>query len=644
MILLQAQKVARQFSGDYIFKNINLEIQTGDRAALVGPNGAGKSTLLKILAGLNPPDEGQVTTPKDMTMGYLAQDTGLDSKRTIYEEMLTVFAPLQKMEQRMRALEAKMGTDHHNEDILKQYDQLQTEFSDKNGYGYEAEIRSVLHGFQFPETVLDKPIHTLSGGEKSRLALAKLLLEKRDLLILDEPTNHLDIDTLTWLEGYLQGYPGALLLVSHDRYFLDHTAKEVYEIHENRLDHYTGNYSYFLDEKQKRVDLEWKAYEKQQADIKKMEDYVDKNIVRASTTKMAQSRRKQLEKMDRLKRPDGSDKTIHFRFSESKKSGNDVLKVKDAAIGYSPEAVMAQPVELDVKRQHIHGVIGTNGVGKSTLLKSIIGQIPLLKGEIDLGTNVSIGYYDQEQKNLHPSKTVLDEIWDEHPTMPEKDVRSMLGSFLFSGDDVAKVVSQLSGGEKARLLLTKLALEHDNFLIMDEPTNHLDIDSKEVLQQALKNFDGTVLFVSHDRYFINYLATEITEITPNGSTLYLGNYEYYLEKKREQEALLAEQAAENEPDAAASNISQAQISYKDSKTQQRALRKLQREVEALETKIDDLTNQSQEIQEQMAAPEIATSYSKMQTLQAQLDDIDAEMAPLEEQWADKSTELEDFDH
>lgn len=642
MILLQAQKVARQFSGDYIFKNLNLEIQSGDRAALVGPNGAGKSTLLKILAGLNPPDEGQVTTPKDMTLGYLAQDTGLDTHRTIYEEMLTVFEPLQKMERQMRALEAQMATDHNNKDILKQYDQLQTKFADENGYGYEAEIRSVLHGFQFPESVLDKPIHTLSGGEKSRLALAKLLLEKRDLLILDEPTNHLDIDTMTWLEGYLQGYPGALLLVSHDRYFLDHTAKEIYEIHSDRLDHYPGNYSHFLEEKQKRVALEWKAYEKQQSDIKKMEEFVDKNIVRASTTKMAQSRRKQLEKMDRIEKPEGSDKTIHFRFSEDRKSGNDVLKVKNAAIGYDPKHVMAEPVNLDVKRQHIHAIIGTNGVGKSTLLKSIIGQIPLLKGEVALGTNVSIGYYDQEQHNLHPQKTVLDEIWDEHPTMPEKDIRSMLGSFLFSGDDVAKGVAQLSGGEKARLLLTKLALEHDNLLIMDEPTNHLDIDSKEVLQEALKGFDGTILFVSHDRYFINYLATEITEITPEGSTLFLGNYEYYLEKKREQEALKAEQAAEQQPEKPASNLSKAQVDYKDSKAQQRALRKLQRAVDALETQIDDLTTQSQTIQAKMAEPDIATSYSKMQELQEQLDAIDAQMSTLEDQWAEKSTELESF--
>lgn len=638
MILLQAQKVARQFSGDYIFKNINLEIQTGDRAALVGPNGAGKSTLLKILAGINPPDEGQVITPKDMTLGYLAQDTGLDSTRTIYEEMLTVFAKQQQMEQQMRALEAQMGEDAENQDLLKQYDQLQLQFSENNGYGYEAEIRSVLHGFQFPESVLEKPIHTLSGGEKSRLALAKLLLEKRDLLILDEPTNHLDIDTLTWLEGYLQGYPGALLLVSHDRYFLDHVAKETYEIHSDRLDHYPGNYTKFLEERQKRIDLAWKAYEKQQTEIKKMEDFVDKNIVRAATTKMAQSRRKQLEKMDRLDKPAGSDKAIHFRFSEAKKSGNDVLKVKGAAIGYTPEHVMAQPVNLDVKRQHIHALIGTNGIGKSTLLKSIIGQIPLLKGEIDLGTNVSIGYYDQEQKNLHPNKTVLAEIWDEHPTMPEKDVRSMLGSFLFSGDDVAKSVAQLSGGEKARLLLTKLALEHDNFLIMDEPTNHLDIDSKAVLQEALANFDGTVLFVSHDRWFINSLATEITEITPQGSHFYLGNYDYYLEKKREEDALAAEAAAENpEPQ---NSISQAQANYKDSKTAQREQRKLQREVTALETKIDDLTQQSAAIQAKMAEPEIATSYSKMQELQEQLDAITAEISPLEDDWAEKSTILE----
>ncbi|MCD2256748.1 ABC-F family ATP-binding cassette domain-containing protein [Lactobacillus sp. CC-MHH1034] len=639
MILLQAQKVAREFSGDYIFKNLSLEIQTGDRTALVGPNGAGKSTLLKILAGINAPDEGQVTTPKDMTMGYLAQDTGLDSDKTIYEEMLTVFAPLQKMEQQMHDLETQMANDAHNTELLKQYDNLQHRFTEQNGYGYQAEIRGVLHGFQFPESVQSKPINTLSGGEKSRLALAKLLLEKRDLLILDEPTNHLDIETLTWLENYLSGYPGALLVVSHDRYFLDHVVHDVYEIHSDRLDHYKGNYSKFLVEKQKHLELEWKAYEKQQAEIKKMQDFVDKNIVRASTTKQAQSRRKQLEKLDRIQKPTNDDQTIHFRFEAETKSGNDVLRVKNAAIGYEPDKIMAEPVNLSVDRRHIHAIIGTNGVGKSTLLRSIIGQIPLIKGEIQLGTGVSIGYYDQEQRNLHPSKTVLDEIWDEHPTMPEKDIRTILGSFLFTGDDVAKVVAQLSGGEKARLLLTKLALEHDNFLIMDEPTNHLDIDSKEVLQQALENFNGTVLFVSHDRYFINRLATEITEITPEGSTLYLGNYDYYLEKKAEIEAMKAEDNPTTPTDT--SGNTQAQTAYKESKTEQRARRKLEREVATLETQIDDLTAQSQDIQTQMAAPEIATSYSKMQALQEQLDAIEQKLAPLEEAWTEKSMLLED---
>ncbi|WP_416353117.1 ABC-F family ATP-binding cassette domain-containing protein [Agrilactobacillus fermenti] len=639
MILLQAQKVAREFSGDYIFKNLSLEIQTGDRTALVGPNGAGKSTLLKILAGINAPDEGQVTTPKDMTMGYLAQDTGLDSDKTIYEEMLTVFAPLQKMEQQMHDLETQMANDAHNTALLKQYDNLQHRFAEQNGYGYQAEIRGVLHGFQFPEAVQSKPINTLSGGEKSRLALAKLLLEKRDLLILDEPTNHLDIETLTWLENYLSGYPGALLVVSHDRYFLDHVVRDVYEIHSDRLDHYKGNYSKFLEEKQKHLELEWKAYEKQQAEIKKMQDFVDKNIVRASTTKQAQSRRKQLEKLDRIQKPTNDDQTIHFHFEAETKSGNDVLRVKNAAIGYEPDKIMAEPVNLSVDRRHVHAIIGTNGVGKSTLLRSIIGQIPLIKGEIQLGTGVSIGYYDQEQRNLHPSKTVLDEIWDEHPTMPEKDVRTILGSFLFTGDDVAKVVAQLSGGEKARLLLTKLALEHDNFLIMDEPTNHLDIDSKEVLQQALENFNGTVLFVSHDRYFINRLATEITEITPEGSALYLGNYDYYLEKKAEIEAMKAEDNPTTPTDT--SGNTQAQTAYKESKTEQRARRKLEREVATLETQIDDLTAQSQDIQTQMAAPEIATSYSKMQALQEQLDAIEQKLAPLEEAWTEKSMLLED---
>ena len=544
MILLQVQQVARYFGADTLFENVSLDVSDNSRIALVGRNGVGKSTLLKMIIGNESPDAGQITKKKGLTIGYLAQNTGLESDKTIYAEMLSVFERLQIMEKNLHEMEAKIadpGADHSSSaysQLLNQYDQLLHDFEEQNGYGYEAEVRSVLHGFHFEQEDYDRKISSLSGGQKTRLALAKLLLEQRDLLILDEPTNHLDIDTLTWLEGYVQNYKGALLIVSHDRYFLDRIVNEVYEISHHHSSYYKGNYSAYIDQKAERLRQDWKNYEKQQAEISKLEDFVNKNLVRASTTKRAQSRRKQLEKMERLERPEGDEKGPHFKFTADSQSGNIVLTVKDAAIGYDGR-IISSPINIDLRKNQVMAIVGPNGIGKSTLLKSVLGQIPFVKGSSEFGTNVKVGYYDQEQHNLHDKKTVLNELWDDHPTTPEKDIRSILGSFLFIGDDVSKVVHNLSGGEKARLLLTKLAMKHDNFLILDEPTNHLDIDSKEVLENAVMDFNGTVLFVSHDRYFINKVATCVLEIAPQGSTLYLGDYDYYLEKKAEQEEIAA---------------------------------------------------------------------------------------------------------
>ncbi|MEO2456784.1 ABC-F family ATP-binding cassette domain-containing protein, partial [Enterococcus faecalis] len=505
MILLQANQVARHFGSETLFENIHLEIATKSRIALVGRNGAGKSTFLKIIAGIDAPDSGTIAKNKTATLGYLAQNTGLESDKTVWEEMTKAFADILEMEQRMRELETKISemepTTSVYEGILKEYDQLQHTFSEKNGYGYENEIRSVLHGFGFDESFYTKDIQTLSGGQKTRLALARMLLQKPDILILDEPTNHLDIETLSWLESYLPSYPGALLIVSHDRYFLDKVVNEVYELSRKKMTHYKGNYSKYLELKAEQLASEWKAYEKQQEEINKLEDFVAKNLVRASTTKRAQSRRKVLEKMDRLDRPQGDEKSAHFLFDSEKVSGNVVLQVEDAAIGYDQEHILSEPIHLDIRRKEAIALVGPNGIGKSTLLKSIIDRIPFIKGSKTFGTNVSVGYYDQEQANLHGNKTVLAELWDEHPTTPEKEIRSILGGFLFSGDDVEKTIPLLSGGEKARVALAKLAMDRDNFLILDEPTNHLDIDNKEVLENALIDYEGTILFVSHDRYF-----------------------------------------------------------------------------------------------------------------------------------------------
>lgn len=646
MILLQAQNVARRFGAEVLFENVQLEVQSNARVALVGRNGIGKSTLLKILIGQNPPDEGQVITSKGVSIGYLSQDTGLDSEHTIFAEMLTVFADLREMEQQMHQLEAQLGDkqlladDEAYQQALKRYEQLQHTFTERNGYGYEAEIRNVLHGFGFDADYYEHRVSDLSGGQKSRLALAKLLLEKHDLLILDEPTNHLDIDTLTWLEGYLQGYAGALLIVSHDQYFLDKVATEVYDLSQHTTRHYRGNYTRYREQKAANLAQEWKAYEKQQAEIAKLQDFVDKNIVRASTTKRAQSRRKQLEKIQRLERPQNDDKTVRFSFTADKPSGNEVLTVTNAAVGYG-DTILADPINLQVKRHQAIAITGPNGVGKSTLLKSILGQISFLRGAAQFGTGVDVGYYDQEQENLHNQKTVLGEIWDEHPMMPEADIRRILGSFLFTGSDVEKSVASLSGGERAQLMLVKLAMNHNNFLILDEPTNHLDIDSKEVLEEALRNYDGTILFVSHDRYFMNNLATLTVELSRQGTETYLGNYDYYLDKKAEAAAIAAEKAPETVT-ATSAAPSTDQQQYQLNKEQQKQERKLQREVTALEQQLEELDQQDQQLQLAMTQPDTLQDPAKLNDLQQQLEAIHQQQQTVEDQWEQQSLALEEL--
>ncbi|KRK40218.1 ABC-F family ATP-binding cassette domain-containing protein [Loigolactobacillus bifermentans] len=647
MILLQAQNITRRFGGEVLFEHVHLEVQSKARVALVGRNGIGKSTLLKILVDENPPDVGQVIYGKNASIGYLPQNSGLDSQKTVFDEMLTVFKSLQDMEQKMHELEAKLGdpdliaNDEAYQATLKHYDQLQHDFSDQNGYGYQAEIRTVLHGFGFGEDYFERPINALSGGQRSRLAIARLLLEKHDLLILDEPTNHLDIDTMTWLEDYLQNYSGALLIVSHDQYFLDKVTTEVYDMSQHTTTHYRGNYTAYREQKAANLASAWKAYEKQQAEINKLEDFVNKNLVRASTTKRAQSRRKQLEKMDRLEKPINDNKTVRFHFSEDKQSGNQVLDVNDAAVGYSADQVLSEPINLHVKRQEAVAITGPNGVGKSTLLKSILGMIPFLKGSAQLGTGVDIGYYDQEQATLNRKKTVLAEIWDEHPLLPEGDIRQILGSFLFTGNDVEKSVAALSGGEKAQLMLVKLAMNHNNFLILDEPTNHLDIDSKEVLESALIDFDGTILFVSHDRYFMNRIATKVIELSDQGTKLYLGGYDYYVDKKAEETAIAAAKAAE-QPIEVAQPSTSAQ-SYQDSKATQKQQRKLQRDIAALEDQLSALEQQSHDLQVQMTQPDTLQDPAALTDLQKQVDAVDAEQAAVEAQWEAQSLALEELE-
>ena len=602
MIILQGNKIERSFSGDVLFDNINIQVDEKDRIALVGRNGAGKSTLLKILVGEEAPTSGEINTKRDLSLSYLAQDSRFESENTIFDEMLHVFDDVRSMESRLRKMEMQMAelTGDAFDKLMSDYDRLSEEFRVKGGFTYEAEIKAILNGFKFDESMWQMKISELSGGQNTRLALAKMLLEKPELLVLDEPTNHLDIETIAWLENYLVNYQGALIIVSHDRYFLDKVATVTLDLTKHSLDRYVGNYSKFMDLKAEKLALEAKNYEKQAKEIAKLEDFVQRNLVRASTTKRAQARRKQLEKMERLDKPSAGQKSANMTFHADKVSGNVVLTVTDAAIGYDDQ-ILSEPINIDVKKFDAIAIVGPNGIGKSTLIKSIVGQIPFIKGTSTYGANVEVGYYDQTQSNLTRTNTVLDELWNDFSTTPEVEIRNRLGAFLFSGDDVKKSVSMLSGGERARLLLAKLSMQNNNFLILDEPTNHLDIDSKEVLEDALIDFDGTLLFVSHDRYFINRVATKVLEISEEGSILYLGDYDYYLEKKAELEELARMKEEEAQEKTTVVVEKSPANDYQAQKANQKELRKLTRRITEIENQLEEIEAREEEINQTMLA-------------------------------------------
>ncbi|GGJ76540.1 ABC-F family ATP-binding cassette domain-containing protein [Virgibacillus salexigens] len=637
MILMQINGLSKAFGADEILSNIKLEVKENDRIAIVGRNGSGKSTLLKIMAGELTYDEGELFKPKDLTLGYLSQHTVLESTKTIREEMLEVFVHLRNQEEELRLLEKQMEKAHEHSEadyqkLLTNYDKLQHAFQQNGGYTYEAEIKSVLTGLDFQDFDYQTPIQTLSGGQKTRLSLGKLLLKKPQLLILDEPTNHLDIGTLNWLENYLLNYPGAVVIVSHDRYFLDKTVSVVYEIARHNTKKYHGTYSKFLEQKAANYEKEWKEYEKQQSEIKKMEDFIQKNIARASTTKRAQSRRKQLEKMDKLDQPLGDEASAAFSFGIQKRSGNDVLKVNDLSFHYEDtHENLFQHLNLHINRGESIALVGPNGVGKTTFLKILLGKLQATNGSIQLGTNVQIGYYDQEQADLNSSKTVLMELWDDYPTINEKDIRTVLGNFLFSGDDVLKAVNTLSGGEKARLALSKLMMQKANLLILDEPTNHLDIDSKEVLEAALMNFPGTILFVSHDRYFINKIADQVVEMQRANTTIYLGDYDYYLEKKEEEAEL--KRLKQGEQPSAPSTTKEKKRNYQQEKQLQREQRKKERRITELESNIERLEAEIQKLEEKMTDPTVYQDHQKSLELTQEATKQKQHMEDLMEEWA-----------
>jgi ATP-binding cassette subfamily F protein 3 len=636
MILLQLNQITKYYGSEPILSNIKLEVQSKDRIALVGRNGAGKSTLLKIIAGIHSQDSGEIIKPKDVTTGYLAQNTGLETTLSIWEEMLTVFSHLKKQERELRLMEEQMGDPSLFQDqaryerVLREYDLLQEQFKQQGGYQYESDIRSILHGLGFGHFNTSTVISSLSGGQKTRLALGKLLLSKPDLLILDEPTNHLDMDTLSWLEQYLNSYPGAILIVSHDRYFLDKVVSQVYEIARTFISKYHGNYSQYLVQKAENYERDLRQFEKQQEEVSKLKDFIQKNIARASTTKRAQSRRKQLERMTIMDKPGGDEKSASFQFGVERQSGNVVIRVDDLAISYEENNPTIEHINFTLSREDSVALIGPNGIGKSSLLKGIINKLSPSHGSVQLGSSVTIGYYDQEQANLKSNKRVLNELWDEYPHITEKEIRTVLGNFLFSGDDVLKEVSTLSGGEKARLALSKLMMQKANFLILDEPTNHLDLDSKEILENALIDYPGTILFVSHDRYFINRIATKVLELERRGITEYLGDYDYFLEKKQ-----MLSELEQLENKAVITNqevFKEEKRSFEEEKELKRLERQRKRRIEEIETEISSLEEFISHNEEKLCDPVVYQDHELVQQLNEENNEANTKLEQLMHEW------------
>lgn len=641
MIIAQAQDLEQRFGGNTIFSNISFSVPDNARIGLVGPNGAGKTTLLKIMTGQQEPTSGQFTINKGLKVGYIAQENALDEDKTIWDEMLTVFDNLIEKNKRITKMQEQIAEHPEDEDLLQRYDQLAYDFEQEGGFTYQAEIKSILNGFNFKENTWQKVIGTLSGGEKTRLAFVKLLLQKPPVLLLDEPTNYLDLDTLDWLEAFLKNYQGAIITVSHDQYFLDHLANQIFELNFGKLTTFKGNYSQYVKERELMNNQQEAAYEKQQEKIKKEEEFIQKNLVRASTTKRAQSRRKALDKMERIKPPKHKQK-VRINFTSDRPSGKEVLIAKDLTIGY-PDKTMVSDIDFQVNKNDRVAIIGPNGIGKSTLLKTIMKKLEPKDGSIKYGASLDIGYYDQELQSLDPSKTVLDTIWDRHKTMPEKDVRSILASFLFTAEDIDKTVGQLSGGQKARLTLTVLSLEKDNFLLMDEPTNHLDIEAKEVLEQALDTYDGTLLFVSHDRYFINELANKIISVRDGHAKIYNGNYSYYLDEKAKQAAAIQEAEAEQTESTTSANQNKGKLSYQEQKARDSQKRKLERAVSEAEARIEKLEAEEQEIQTEMANPDIAASFEKLGPLQEKLSAVQEQLDQANTDWENALEALDEFE-
>ncbi|MGX0031899.1 ABC-F family ATP-binding cassette domain-containing protein [Staphylococcus capitis] len=645
MILLQLNDISKSFDGEDIFTNVDFEVKTGERIGVVGRNGAGKSTLMKIIAGVEGYDSGHISKIKNLKMGYLTQQMTLNSTATVFEEMSKPFEHLKNMESLIKE-ETDWLAQHTSEyetqtyqEHMERYESLTNRFEQLEGYQYESKIKTVLHGLNFTESDFDKPINDFSGGQKTRLSLAQMLLNEPDLLLLDEPTNHLDLETTKWLEDYLKYFKGAIVIISHDRYFLDKIVTQIYDVALGDVKRYVGNYEQFIEQRDQYYEKRMQEYEKQQEEIQKLENFVEKNITRASTSGMAKSRRKTLEKMERIDKPMIDAKISNIQFGFERNTGNDVMHIRDLKIGY--DSPITQPINIEVfKGDHI-AVIGPNGVGKTTLIKTIANKQDKLAGEITFGANLQIGYYDQKQAEFKSNKTILDYVWDQYSHMNEKDVRAVLGRFLFVQEDVKKIINDLSGGEKARLQLALLMLQKDNVLILDEPTNHLDIDSKEMLEQALKHFEGTIIFVSHDRYFINQLANKVFDLNHEGGQMYLGDYQYYIEKTEEAAAIKAQEELNNSSPKTKDNndTTISSSSYSTQKQQKSQQRKIERQIEQCEAKIEEFETHISYIETQLTQPEVFNDPIKAAELAEKKNNTEQKLEQVMLEWEELQEKL-----
>ena len=642
-MILSCQNISKSFGTDEILKNVSFHIEENEKAAVVGINGAGKSTLLKIIMKQENPDEGEVTLAKDKTIGYLAQYQDVSGHHTIYEEVLDSKRDMIEMEERLRDMETQMNTlsGEALEQLLDTYHKLSHEFEQVNGYAYRSEVTGILKGLGFTEEEFDKKMSELSGGQKTRVSLGKLLVTKPDVLLLDEPTNHLDIESIRWLETFLMNYKGAVLIVSHDRYFLDRVVSKVVEIFQHKGYVYQGNYSDYAKKKAAIRAAMIKQYYNQQREIRHQEEVIAKlkSFNREKSIKRAESREKLLDKIERIEKPTEDNTDIRIVLEPNVVSGNDVLKVEGLTKAFPPLQLFSG-INFEVKRGERVALIGNNGTGKTTILKIINELIPPDAGTVTLGSNVHIGYYDQEHQQLHMEKTIFDEIADDYPNLNNTKVRNVLAAFLFTDDDVYKRIEDLSGGERGRVALAKLMLSDANFLILDEPTNHLDITSKEILEEALKSYTGTVFFVSHDRYFINQTATRILELTGETVVNYIGNYDYYLEKHDQMVALYVKKPEDEAQTEASVKETAQKMDWQTQKAEQARIRKIENALKKAEEKIAELEDKIASIDAECAKPEVAVNSAKLGELTKQQSEYQEELEKQYEVWEELSMELD----